>query len=954
MEMLVALKGARGARRPLVALALVWMLAAALLAACSSSGPVKGAGGGRDGRDDAVSLDFERYQLSNGLTVILRRDERVPVAAVDLWYHVGPANEVAGRTGFAHLFEHMMFQGSGHTGPDQHFALLEAVGASAVNAQTSFDYTTYHEVVPSNAVERALWLESDRMGFLLDTLDQAQLSNQQDVVRNERRQTREAPPYALSDESAQHLLYPRGHPYYANIIGSHEDIQAAKLDDVREFFSRYYVPNNASLAVVGNIDIAATKRMIEKYFGGLRRGADVPEPTVAAAPITQERRAVVPDQVQLPRVSISWLTPAAYAPGDAEADITASILGGTKASRLQQALVLRNGIAQDVSAYQQSLKLGSVFTIQATAKPGHTADELEAAIQKELDVLAADGPTPAEMDAAKIGLRSAQLFALEAPAQVASLLNRYDYYTGDAGYLPKDLQRYVDVDAGGVRGFVTGQLRRDARVVVQTVPGNKVLPPDPPAKPAPPATAAGPRAPSADPWRYTVPAPGSAPATVLPTAQRFDLANGLPVYLVESHGLPLAVARLVSRWGSGADPEDKPGLAAFTGGMLDEGTRTRDALAIAREAESLGASLATGAVSGDGSAVSVAALTSQLPRAMGLMADVVREPTFPPADLERVRGDTVVALRQQRDTPGVIASKVLARSVYGGGHPYGHRAPGTEASVASITQADLLRFHATAYTPRNTALVLAGDLTLEQARALAQNAFGNWAGAGGPPPPAGASAPQQERVIVVDTPGAAQTELMLAEPAIPRSDPDFEKLEMMNTVLGGGASSRLFTNLRERNGFAYGAYSGLSPNRGPGPLSLSATVQSAATGRAVTEMLKEVAAIRDTPVSSEELERARQTLVQSLPAAFDNTGTMASAFGALYALDLPLDHYDGLTAKYTAITAADVQDVARAHLLPDQFKVIAVGDRKRIEPQLSALGLGSIAHYTTDGAPARP
>lgn len=932
------------ARRRAVGLAMVWALVAALLAACTSGG------------DADVRLDFERYELANGLTVILRKDDRVPVAAVDLWYHVGPANEVAGRTGFAHLFEHMMFQGSGHVPADSHFALLEAVGASEVNAATSFDYTTYHEVVPSNALETALWLESDRMGFLLDTLDQAQLSNQQDVVRNERRENREAPPYALSDEASTQLLYPPGHPYHANIIGSHTDIQAAQLADVRDFFTRYYVPNNASLVIVGNIDVEATKQMVEKYFGTIPRGADVPELEVEPAPVTEERRMVVPDQVQLPRVSISWLTPAAYTPGDADADVTARILGGGKASRLHQALVLRDGIAQNVTAYQQSLRLGSVFEIQATAKPGHTADELEAAIQKELDTLAVEGPTAAELDAAKIGLRSDQLFSLEAPAAVASLLNRYEYLAGDADYLAADLQRYVDVEADNVREFAAA-LHSDTQVVVHTVPGVKVLPPDPPIPPVASESGAvdpAPRPPSAEPWRNTVPSPGPAPATTLPTAERFELANGLPVYVVASPGLPLAVARLVSRWGSGADPADQPGLASFTGGMLDEGTRTRDALAIAREAEALGASLATGAVTGDVSAVSVSALTAQMPQAMELMADVVRNPAFPPADLERVRGDTVVALRQQRDDASSIAAKAQSRAVYGADHPYGHRALGTEEAVAAFTQADVQRFHAAAYTPGTTALVLAGDLTVEQARTLAQDAFGDWTGDGGAPPVAGPAEPAPERVIVVDMPGATQTELILSEPAIPRTDPAFEKLQTMNAVLGGGASSRLFANLRERNGFAYGAYSGISPNRGPGPLSLSATVQAGSTGPAIAEMLKEVAAIRDAPVAAEELDRARQGLVQGLPAAFDNIGTMAGAFGSLYVLDLPPDHYQRLAGKYGEVTVADVQAAARSYLVPEQLKVIAVGDRAVIGPQLAQLGLGPVAYYTTDGVPTRP
>ncbi len=550
---------------------LVCLMLASAIAAVAGCGPLPG----RDDQWPAVDLGFENYTLANGLEVILRKDDRVPIAAINLTYHVGPANEVKGRTGFAHLFEHMMFQGSGHTGQDAHVARLEAVGATGVNATTDFDDTTYTEDVPSNALELALWLESDRMGFLLDTLDQAQLSNQQSVVRNERRENTESVPYGLSGEAMYQHLFPEGHPYHSAIIGSHEDIQAAELADVREFFARYYVPNNASLAIVGNIDIAATKALIEKYFGTIPRGADVPAPAVSTPQLTQEQRLTVADQVELPAVTMAWVTPPAYSPGDAEADVAAHVLAGGKTGRLYEALVHRTGIAQDVSASQESLRYGSVFSISATAKPGHSADELEAAIQRELDALAADGPTAAEMNAAETMIRSGTIFGLEHPSSVAHLLNRYNDYVGDPGYLNQDLRRYAAVDAQAVARFATEQLSRDRRVVLHTVPGEKVLPPDPPA-PVETATETA-KAPSAEPWRNTVPALGPGSAMSLPSAQRFELDNGLPVYLVESHGLPITVASLVSRWGSAADPPNRPGLAEFTADMLDEGTQTRDA-----------------------------------------------------------------------------------------------------------------------------------------------------------------------------------------------------------------------------------------------------------------------------------------------------------------------------------------------------------------------------------------
>ncbi|MDQ2709024.1 MAG: insulinase family protein [Actinomycetota bacterium] len=932
-------------RRSLTCLALAGALAASVLAGCAGSGGSAESGGSAD-----PELSFEQYTLGNGLNVILRKDDRLPIAAVNLWYHVGPANEVKGRTGFAHLFEHMMFQGSGHIPKGQLDKLLATAGATNVNASTSFDRTNYHETVPSNALELALWQESDRMGFLLDALDQAQLSNQQSVVRNERRERYDVPPYALTQEAVFHQLFPPQHPYFADVIGSHADIQSARLADVQAFFKQYYVPNNASLAIVGGIDIAATKAMIEKYFGSIRRGADVPKPQVSTPPLTAEKRLTLTDTVQLPKVTMAWLTPPFYAPGDAEADVSAHLLGGGKASRLYESLVHGSGIAQDVSAYQQSLSLGSVYEIQATARPGHSAQELEAAIQHELDALKTDGPKPEELAAAKTAIRSGTLFGLEDPGGVADLFNQYNQYLGDPGYLDKDLKRYADVQADAVKKFAVEQLPNDRRLVIYTVPGPKVLTPEPPTPPAPPADTT-PQPPSAEPWRNTVPQPGPAVTAALPSAQRFELANGLPVYLMESHALPLAVATLNSRSGAAADPPGQPGLAGFSVGMLDEGTQTRDALGIAREMDALGAKLSPG-VSDDGSTVSVAALTPQLGQVMAVMSDVVRAPAFPPSEVERIRREQLVSLQQDTDNPDAIADKVMRRAVFGANHPYGHPASGTVQSLRAISRDDLVKFHQQAFSPRNCALVLAGDLTVDQARKLAEDAFGSWTGTGADTTRPGTPTPTADRMVVVDKPGSAQTTLVLAQPGIARNDPDYEKLLVLNQVLGGGAASRVNLNLRERHGYTYGAFSRLGRSRGVGTISLSTNAQTQFTGPSVHEMLSEVSGIQNAPITEEELNRAKESIIRSLPANFATESDSATAISRLYQFDLPPDYYQELPARVAQITAADLQEAARAHLRPQDMKVIAVGDRSTIEPQLAALKLGPIAHRNPDGAPA--
>src|SRR5712691_10028453 len=413
-------------------------------------------------------LKFEKYKLDNGLEVIFSEDHRLPLVAVNIWYHVGPANERPGRTGFAHLFEHMMFEGSQHVGPKAHFRYLETAGASDINGTTDFDRTNYFETLPSNQLELALWLESDRMGYLPDKLDQANLSNQQDVVRNERRQSLENTPYGVVEEGLFHQLFPKGHPYYGEVIGSHADIQSAKLADVRNFFKLYYAPNNASLAIVGDFDPEKARELVQKYFGPLKHGEDVPKIKAHTPPITSERHVVIQDNVQLPRVSMAWLTSPIFKPGDSEADLAATSLGGGKSSRLYKKLVYEKQIAQDVAVNQQSLILGSVFEVQATAKAGVKPEDLEKAINTEMGAFRKEGPTAAELTRARNVIESRIIAGLETLGGfggVADRLNSYNHYLGTPDFLAADIARYENSTTESIQAFAQGQLNGNQREI---------------------------------------------------------------------------------------------------------------------------------------------------------------------------------------------------------------------------------------------------------------------------------------------------------------------------------------------------------------------------------------------------------------------------------------------------------------------------------------------------------
>jgi len=889
---------------------------------------------------DVPKIKYEVYALQNGLRVIIAEDHRLPLVAVNLWYHVGPANEEPGRTGFAHLFEHMMFQGSKHVPANAHIGMLEAAGASDLNGTTDFDRTNYFETVPSNQLELGLWLESDRMGYLPDRLTAANLANQQDVVRNERRQSVENEPYGIVEEGGFHILFPKGHPYYAEVIGSHEDIQAAKLEDVRAFFRQYYAPNNASLAVVGDVDPAKAKALVEKYFGPLKRGPEVHKPSVTTPPITSERRAVITDTVELPKVYMSWITPSIFKPGDADAIVAASILGDGKPSRLYKSLVYDQQIAQSVAVKQTSLILGSIFSIEVVARPGKTAEQIETAINAELDKFRTVGPDEKEVVRAQNGIETGIVNGLQRLGGfggIADRLNMYEHYLGDPDYLSKDLARYRATTPQSVKAFAAQYLQSANRVVVYGVPGEKKLPPEAPKPAAPTQAATTAEGVNADePWRANPPAPGPMPTLALPTATEFKLANGLTVLFAQRTGVPVVAGTIVVRTGSDANPAATPGLANFTAAMLDEGTASRTAPQIADDIAQLGAALDTGSTM-DSSSVRTTTLRKNFPAALDLLADVVLHPSFPAAEVDRQRASRLASIVQQRESPEEIAQQALVSALYGPNHPYGFIEIGTEASNKAMNRDQLAAFWKQNFVPNNAALIVVGDITESEVRALAEKEFGGWQP--GTPAKAALGAPQTDpaKLIVVDKPGAPQTQLWLGAVGADRRTPDYAAIQVMNTAFGGTFSSRLNLNLREDKGYTYGAFSTFVMRKSAGPFFALAGVRTDVTGPALGEMLKEAAGMSTRLLSDKELSSAKDNLVRSLPGDFETVQSTRGSFATLYVYDLGLDYWAKYPAMINAIDANTVRTTAAKYLAADRLHVIAVGDKATIVPQFQKL-----------------
>jgi zinc protease len=894
-------------------------------------------------------IKYEKYKLANGLEVLTYENHRLPLVAVDLWYHVGPVNEKAGRTGFAHLFEHMMFEGSEHVGEKAHIKYLEGAGATDINGTTSFDRTNYFETLPSNQLELGLWLESDRMGFLLETLDRAKLTNQRDVVRNELRQD-EGTPYDLANEQIYHQLFPAGHPYYAAVIGSHADVEAARLLDVRDFFQHYYTPNNASIAIAGDFDPAQLKTLLEKYFGPIPAGPPVDKVNVATPAITSERRVTITDTVQLPRVSLAWLTPPNFQPGDADADMFVRILGGGKSSRLYRKLVYEQQIAQSVDCDNESLKLASVAECDVTARPGVKPEALEAAVDKEIDALRADGPTQAEVDQARNGILTGKISGLQRLGGfggVADMLDLYNQYTGDPGYLPKDIARYQDATTSSIKQIGEKTFAKNQRVVVITVPGKKVTE-DVPRSPEDTDASVKIVNPYASEfeaqqdWRKTPPTPGKQPELNLPVPTTFTLSNGTKVYLLEQHSLPVFSAKLVDFAGSAMNPNDQPGLAAFTARMLTEGTAKRSSTLLADDAAGIGASLNSTATM-DQATVGIDALSNNVDAGFDLLSDVTLHPAFKPEEVERIRAQRLTAILQEGDQPFAAGLRVGSRALYGD-YPYGYRDIGTTASVKAITRDQMEKFWSANYAPGNAALVIAGDISEADARTLGERYFGAWSATGAatgfhlpplPPPPT-------RRIVIVDKPGAPQTALIAFGQGVPRSSPEYAAIDVMNSVLGGLFSSRINMNLREKNGYTYGAFSVFRYYRDGGVFYSGAQVRTDVTAPAAKELFGELNRIRTDPPTAAELKLAEDSELHSLPGEFETVKETSGLMSDLFAYSLPATYYQTLPSQYLKLTPDAVEKTAIEYVHPDNLIVVAVGDRTKIESGLEKLDLGPI------------
>lgn len=868
----------------------------------------------------AQDVTYEKYKLDNGLTVILHEDHSLPVAAVNIWYRVGSKDEPAGRSGFAHLFEHLMFMGTQRVPGNQFDVIMEAEGGSN-NASTSNDRTNYFESGPARLLPTLLWLEADRLEDLARTMTQEKLDTQRAVVRNERRQSYENRPYGKADLAIQGMMYPPGHPYHIPVIGTHADLEAATVHDVKDFFATFYVPNNLALCVAGDFDKARIKPLIERLFGALPAGGTPMRRSAEPAKLDAVQRATMLDKVQLPLVAIVYHSPALYADGDAEADLMSLILAEGKTSRLYKRLVYDDRIAVDVSVVQDSNQLGSMFRIDVTANADADLDRVEKTIDEELARLVRDGPTDDELTRFKNRMELAMLSRLQSVEARADQLNQYEYYFGEPNSFRRDLDRYRNATKQSVQRWAAQILTPGARVIMRVLPEA-------------PQRAESPRdaRPAAADERPFSPMP----------PETFTLGNGLRVMLWPKRELPLVALRVIFQLpGRTLDPLDKAGTAELTADMLDEGAGDRDALQFADAIQMLGATFAAGA-DPESVSVSMTVLRRNFEPAAELLADALRRPRFDDKEWQRVHRLHLEDLRQQDDQPTIVAARVASRRLFGAEHPYGLPVAGTPETAARIALDDVRALHAALFRPDAAAILLAGDLTANDARAALEPLLGDWrAGAAAAFGTPARQPPRRDglELVIVDRPEAVQTVIRFITPAPGYADSRRVPLRLINTLFGGSFTSRLNQNLREKHGYTYGARSSFALRPATGYFAAGASVRADVTGASLKEFLTEISGLRGGNISDEEVVKARETLRTDLIQAFAGLGGVLAAASEPLQNGLPFETLAADMAAMTQVAAPSLNTLSRAAVPLDQGVIVLVGDKASILKQLSELKL---------------
>lgn len=912
------------------------------------------------------SIDYEAYTLDNGLQVILHEDRSDPITAVAVLYHVGSGREEPGRTGFAHLFEHMMFQESQHVGQDQFFKKIQEAGGT-LNGGTSFDQTIYFEIVPKNALEMSLWLEADRMGYVLSTVTEEAFLNQQEVVQNEKRQRVDNRPYGHTNFVIHKLLYPEGHPYNWQVIGSLEDLQRATVDDVRAFFRKWYGPNNVTLVVAGDFDFAKTRAWIEKYFGDLPSPDPVPDPEPMPVTLSETRRAFHEDNfARSPELTMVFPTVEQYHEDSYALQMLGRLLSDGKDAPLYKVLVEDEKLTPSVSAFQGSNEIAGTFRIRIRAFPNTDLDDVEAAVFAALERFEEDRFTEADLDRIKAVTETVFYNRISSVLGKSFQLASYNEFAGSAGFIAQDIQNSLDVTMDDVWRVYNEHIKGKPYVETSFVPRGRmqlaaenseraaVVEEAIVAMQAPTVELARESAPmeklpsSFD--RSIEPAKDAAPKITLPEVWSHTYANGLRIYGVEHTELPLVQISLTLRGGMLLDDPGKVGVANLMTDILMEGTANRTPLELEKAIDELGTFLNM-FTSPQSIVIQANLLASRLEDTYALIEEILLEPRWDEDEFARIKKETIETINRRGANPASIASTVYSKLLYGSGHILSNSTLGTSESVESITMDDMKTYYGENFSPSVAHVAIVGDVSQADAIELFGSLGERWSAKEVrfpelPDPPT----VTESKLYFVDVPNARQSEIRIGYLALARTDGDFYPATVMNYKLGGSFSGRVNLILREEKGYTYGARSGFSGSQYKGPFTASAAVRSNATFESVEIFRDELTKYR-AGLSAEDLEFTKNALVQSNARRFETLGALRSMINQIAEYDLPFDYIKRREEVVRSLTIDGHRELAEEYIVPGRMIYLVVGDAKTQLGRLRRLGLGEPILLDTQGNP---
>jgi len=881
--------------------------------------------------EDIPEIAYEKFTLPNGLTVIVHEDHKIPVVAVNVWYHVGSKDEMPGKTGFAHLFEHLMFNGTENYN-DEYFGPFQQVGATDMNGTTNADRTNYFENVPTPALDLALWMESDRMGHLLGVVTEEKLNEQRGVVQNEKRQG-ENQPFGRVFLQAGKATFPHGHPYSWSTIGSMADLNAASLEDVQEWFKTYYGPNNAVLSLAGDINVEEAKELVNKYFGDIPAGPEPIKRKKWIAKRTGQTREVMYDRVPNTRIYKVWNTAEKGTKDEAHLELIANLLAGGKNSSLYQSLVYEKQLATNVSAFYYDREIAGQFWIVADLSNGQSLEELEKGIDEAVYDFIKRGPTKKRLDNTVTSLRASWIKGLQRVGGFggkSDILAKGEVYQGDPGAYKNLISMISNASTKDLKATAEKWLS-NGDYVLTVIPN---------------AERSFNTESTVD--RSQLPFPTEYPTLDLPDIQRAKLSNGLEIVLAERHDVPMINLSVQFKSGHSSDSNEQPGLASFSMSMLTEGTKRYNALQLSSKLEELGTDLYTN-VGLDSSSINVSSLKSNLIPSLDLLYEVMTEAVFDEKEIERKKIRWLASIDQSLSTPNGIISNIAPGLLYGDKHPYGKpfSGNGTRDSIQWMERESMIQYTQENISPSNATILVVGDTNLDEVITIMENKFGKWSDSQSYQDNAidyqNYQTPTERKIYLVDKPGAVQS-LLVAGQLLPSPDTEDEiDIELMNAVIGGSFTSRLNMNLREDKSWSYGARARLSRFKGPRPMLVYAPVQTDKTVPSIQEIIREYDEyLTSRPAEIEELEAIVKDRSLGLIGEFETFGALMGGLSGVVAFNRSDDYLNSLPEKYQAIKIDDIHQATNTYIDPNIWTWIIVGDLSIIENEIRELELGKI------------